>query len=163
MTVRGIRYAEKKEAGIALLQACKAKTSPDPTPAGSYMGFDLMLSYNPLDKAFRITMQGALSHSVELGEDVFGNIQRMDNVLTSLPNKKDRDEKRLIETHNQMENAREEIAKPFPQEEELATKSARLAELDAMLNMDKRESDALDGEIDEEQPEQTKRREEPER
>ena len=163
MTVRGIRYAEKKEAGIALLQACKAKTSPDPTPAGSYMGFDLMLSYNPLDKAFRITMQGALSHSVELGEDVFGNIQRMDNVLTSLPNKKDRDEKRLIETHNQMENAREEIAKPFPQEEELATKSARLAELDAMLNMDKRESDALDGEIDEEQPEQTKRLEEPER
>ena len=163
MTVRGIHYTEKKEAGIALLQACKAKTSPEPTPAGSYMGFDLMLSYNPLDKAFKITMQGALSHSVELGEDVFGNIQRMDNALNAMPNKKDREEKNLIETHRQMDNAREEIDKPFPQEEELATKSARLAELDAMLNMDKRESDALDGEIDEEQPEQTKRREEPER
>ena len=163
MTVLGIRYAEKKEAGIALLQACKAKTSPEPTPAGSYMGFDLTLSYNPCDKSFKVTMQGALSHSVELGEDVFGNIQRMDNALNAMPNKKDREEKNLIETHRQMDNAREEIDRPFPQEEELATKSARLAELDAMLNMDKRESDALDGEIDEEQPEQTKHREEQER
>ena len=163
MTVRGIHYTEKKEAGIALLQACKAKTSPEPTPAGSYMGFDLTLSYNPCDKSFKVTMQGALSHSVELGEDVFGNIQRMDNALNAMPNKKDREEKNLIETHRQMDNAREEIDKPFPQEEELATKSARLAELDAMLNMDKRENDTLDGEIDEEQPDQAKRREEPER
>ena len=163
MTVLGIRYAEKKEAGIALLQACKAKTSPEPTPAGSYMGFDLTLSYNPCDKSFKVTMQGALSRSVELGEDVFGNIQRMDNALNAMPNKKDREEKNLIETHRQMDNAREEIDRPFPQEEELATKSARLAELDAMLNMDKRENDALDGEIDEEQPDQAKRREEPER
>ena len=163
MTVSGIHYTEKKEAGIALLQACKAKTSPEQTPAGSYMGFDLTLSYNPCDKSFKVTMQGALSHSVELGEDVFGNIQRMDNALNALPNKKDREEKNLIETHRQMDNAREEIDRPFPQEEELATKSARLAELDAMLNMDKRESDALDDEIDEEQPEQAKQREEPER
>ncbi len=163
MTVLGIRYTEKKEAGLALLQACKAKTSPEPTPAGSYMGFDLMLSYNPLDKAFRITMQGALSHSVELGEDVFGNIQRMDNSLKSMLIKKENKETRLSETYKQMENAREEVAKPFPQEDELKTKSARLAELDSMLNMDKRENDALDGEIDEDQPEQVKRKEEPDR
>ena len=163
MTVLGVHYTEKKEAGIALLQACKAKVSPEPTHAGSYMGFDLMLSYNPCDKSFKVAMQGTLSHSTELGEDVFGNIQRMDNVLNSLPHRKEREENNLIETHRQMDNAREEIDKPFPQEEELQTKSARLAKLDAMLNMDKRENDALDGEIDEEQPEQVKRREEPER
>jgi len=163
MTVCGIHYSEKREAGEALLQACKAKTKPEPTPAGSYMGFDLMLSYEPLEKMFRITMQGALSHSVALGEDVFGNIQRMDNSLSSMPNKKTRAENQLAEIRKQMDNAREEIEKPFPQEEELKTKSARLAELDAMLNMDKRENDALDGEIDEDQPEQSKRREEPER
>jgi len=108
-------------------------------------------------------MQGTLSHTVELGEDVFGNIQRMDNALNSMPNKKTNTENQLSEIRKQMDNAREEIDKPFPQDEELKAKSARLAELDSMLNMDKRENDALDGEIDEEQPEQAKRREEPER
>ena len=163
MTVCGVQYGDKKEAGMALLQACKAKTKPEPTPAGSYMGFDLTLSYEPLDRRFKITMQGTLSHTVELGEDVFGNIQRMDNALNSMPNKKTNTENQLSEIRKQMDNAREEIDKPFPQDEELKAKSARLAELDSMLNMDKRENDALDGEIDEEQPEQAKRREEPER
>ena len=163
MTVRGIRYTEKKDAGMALLQACKAKTSPEPTHAGSYKGFDLMLSYNPVDRSFKVSMMGTLSHAVELGEDVFGNIQRMDNALNSLPHRKEREEAQLAELKKQMDNAREEIDRPFPQEEELATKSARLAELDAMLNMDKRENETVDGEIDEDQPEQTKRREEPER
>ena len=163
MTVRGIRYEEKKEAGMALLQACKAKTSPEPTHAGSYKGFDLMLSYNPVDRSFKVSMMGTLSHAVELGEDVFGNIQRMDNALNSLPHKKEREEAQLAELKKQMDNAKEEIDRPFPQEEELAAKSARLAELDAMLNMDKRENETVDGEIDEDQPEQTKRREEPER
>ncbi len=163
MTVCGVHYTEKKDAGVAILSACKAKTSPEPTPAGSYMGFELKLSYEPIEHKFKITMQGTLSHSVELGEDVFGNIQRMDNALSSIPNKKKREEDHLAETQKQMESAREEIEKPFPQEEELKMKSARLAELDSMLNMDKRENDALDGEIDDEQPEQVKRREEPER
>ena len=163
MTVCGVHYTEKKDAGVAILSACKAKTSPEPTPAGSYMGFELKLSYEPIEHKFKITMQGTLSHSVELGEDVFGNIQRMDNALSSIPNKKKREEDHLAETQKQMESAREEIEKPFPQEEELKMKSARLAELDSMLNMDKRENDARDGEIDDEQPEQVKRREEPER
>lgn len=163
MTVRGIRYEEKKEAGMALIQACKAKTSPEPNHAGSYKGFDLMLSYNPVDRSFKVSMMGTLSHAVELGEDVFGNIQRMDNALNSLPHRKEREEAQLAELKKQMDNAKEEIDRPFPQEEELATKSARLAELDAMLNMDKRENETVDGEIDEDQPEQTKRREEPER
>jgi len=163
MTVCGVQYGDKKEAGMALLQACKAKTKPEPTPAGSYMGFDLTLSYEPLDRRFKITMQGTLSHIVELGEDVFGNIQRMDNALNSMPNKKTNTENQLTEIRKQMDNAQEEIDKPFPQDEELKAKSARLAELDSMLNMDKRENDAIDGEIDEEQPEQAKRREEPER
>ena len=163
MEICGTHYSEKKEAGVAILSACKAKTSPEPTHAGSYMGFDLYLSYDPMGKQFKMTMQGALSHSVDLGEDVFGNIQRMDNSLASMPNKKTHAENQLVEIHKQMDNAREEIDRPFPQEEELKTKSARLAELDSMLNMDKHENETLDGEIDEEQPEPIKRREEPER
>ena len=163
MQVCGTSYEDKKEAGLALLEACKAKTSPEPTHIGNYMGFDLFLSYDPMAKTFKISMQGTLSHTIELGEDIHGNIQRMDNALASMPNKKVNAENQLAEIRKQMNNAKEEIEKLFPQEEELRTKSARLAELDAMLNMDKRENETLDGEIEEDEPEQTKRKEEPER
>ena len=163
MQVCGTSYDDKKEAGLALLEACKAKTSPEPTHIGNYIGFDLFLSYDPMAKAFKLAMQGTLSHTIELGEDIHGNIQRMDNALASMPNKKVNAENQLAEIRKQMNNAKEEIEKPFPQEEELRTKSDHLAELDAMLNMDKRENETLDGEIEEDEPEQTKRKEEPER
>ena len=163
MQVCGTSYEDKKEAGLALLEACKAKTSPEPTHIGNYIGFDLFLSYDPMAKAFKLAMQGTLSHTIELGEDIHGNIQRMDNALASMPNKKVNAENQLAEIRKQMNNAKEEIEKPFPQEEELRTKSDRLTELDAMLNMDKRENETLDGEIEEDEPEQTKRKEEPER
>lgn len=163
MQVCGTSYDDKKEAGLALLEACKAKTSPEPTHIGNYMGFDLFLSYDPMAKTFKLSMQGTLSHTIELGEDIHGNIQRMDNALASMPNKKVNAENQLAEIRKQMNNAKEEIEKPFPQEEELRTKSDRLTELDAMLNMDKRENETLDGEIEEDEPEQTKRKEEPER
>ena len=85
MLLYGTHYEEKKEAGTAILEACKAMTSPEPKEVGSYRGFTLLLSYDIVAKVFRMTLRGELSHTVELGSDIHGNIQRMENVLESLP------------------------------------------------------------------------------
>lgn len=93
-----------------------------------------------------MTLCGELSHTVELGSDIHGNIQRMENVLESLPSRLSACEKALATLKEQMENAKAEVEKPFEQEQELSEKAARLAELNALLNMDKRENAALDAE-----------------
>ena len=146
MLLYGTHYAEKKEAGTAILEACKAMTSPEPKEVGSYRGFTLLLSYDIVAKVFRMTLRGELSHTVELGSDIHGNIQRMENMLESLPSRLSACEKALATLKEQMENAKAEVEKPFEQEQELSEKAARLAELNALLNMDKRETAALDAE-----------------
>ena len=145
MTVSGFRYGpdEKKEAGMAILAACAAKKSGAESPLGSYMGFDLFLSYDLLVKHFEMRIQGALSYRIELGEDVYGNITRMDNALAGIPDRKSRYEKTLAELHDQERNLKAELEKPFAQEDELKEKTARLTELDAVLNLDKHESAAI--------------------
>ncbi len=145
MTVSGFRYGpeEKKEAGMAILAACAAKKSGAETPLGNYMGFDLFLSYDLLAKHFEMRIQGALSYRIELGEDVYGNITRMDNALAGIPDRKSRYEKTLSELHDQERNLKAELEKPFVQEDELKEKTDRLTELDAMLNLDKRRSEAI--------------------
>lgn len=146
MLLYGTHYEEKKEAGTAILEACKAMTSPEPKEVGSYRGFTLLLSYDIVAKVFRMTLRGELSHTVELGSDIHGNIQRMENVLESLPSRLSACEQALATLKEQMDNAKAEVEKPFEQEQELSEKAARLAELDALLNMDKRENAALDAE-----------------
>ena len=146
MLLYGTHYEEKKEAGTAILEACKAMTSPEPKEVGSYRGFTLFLSYDIVAKVFRMTLRGELSHTVELGSDIHGNIQRMENVLESLPSRLSACEKALATLKEQMDNAKAEVEKPFEQEQELSEKAARLAELDALLNIDKRENDVLDAE-----------------
>ena len=146
MLLYGTHYEEKKEAGTAILEACKAMTSPEPKEVGSYRGFTLLLSYDIVAKVFRMTLRGELSHIVELGSDIHGNIQRMENVLESLPSRLSACEKALATLKEQMDNAKAEVEKPFEQEHELSEKTARLAELDALLNMDKRENATLDAE-----------------
>lgn len=146
MLLYGTHYAEKKEAGTAILEACKAMTSPEPKEVGGYREFTLLLSYDIVAKVFRMTLRGELSHTVELGSDIHGNIQRMENVLESLPSRLSACEKALATLKEQMENAKAEVEKPFEQEQELSEKAARLAELNALLNMDKRENAALDAE-----------------
>ncbi len=145
MTVSGFRYGpdEKKEAGMAILAACAAKKSGAETPLGNYMGFDLFLSYDLLAKHFEVRIQGALSYRIELGEDVYGNITRMDNALAGIPDRKSRYEKTLVELHDQERNLKAELEKPFAQEDELKEKTARLTELDAMLNLDKHKSETI--------------------
>lgn len=146
MLLYGTHYAEKKEAGTAILEACKAMTSPEPKEVGGYREFMLLLSYDIVAKVFRMTSRGELSHTVELGSDIHGNIQCMENVLESLPSRLSACEKALATLKEQMENAKAEVEKPFEQEQELSEKAARLAELNALLNMDKRENAALDAE-----------------
>ena len=145
MTVSGFHYGpeEKKAAGMAILAACTAKRSSAESPLGQYMGFELFVSYNTIAQQFEMRLQGTLSYWIKLGEDAIGNITRIDNALAGIPDRKAQYEKTLEELHTQEKNLKEELAKPFAQEEELKEKTARLTELDAMLNLDKHESAAI--------------------
>ena len=162
MEIGGTYFAEKKDAGMAIIESCKAQTSQAAREIGSYKGFDLLLSFDPFAKVFKLTMRGSLSHSIELGNDIHGNIQRIENTFEALPVRLNSCEKQLESLLEQQENAKTEVEKPFAQEEELKTKSARLAELDALLNIDKKENDTLDAEP-EQQEEKVIERSEPER
>ena len=162
MEICGTYFAEKKDAGTAIIEACKAQTSQAARDIGKYKGFTLLLSFDSLSQQFKLTLRGSLSHTIDLGNDIHGNIQRMDNALEAFPTKMSVCEKQLESLIEQRENAKAEIEKPFMQEEELKTKSARLAELDALLNIDKKENDTLDAEP-EQQEEKVMERSEPER
>ena len=143
MTLAGKVYTEKKAAGAELLVLCQNMLTPEATQVGSYRGLTLELSFDSFSQEYRLTMIGQLRHVVTLGTDVFGNIQRMDNLLESLPLKEQACREKLSDLHNQLETAKVEVLKPFPREEELQTKLARLEELNALLNMDKREPEVV--------------------
>ena len=149
MVIGGQTYTEKKAAGTAILEACNALTSADPVPLGSYRGFKLTLCFDGFEKLFKISMQGTLTYKVGLGTDVFGNIQRMDNLLESMPTRQLDYKEKLKNLEIQVEIAKQEVEKPFPREEELKEKSARLDQLNILLNMDKRENEIVDGVQDE--------------
>ena len=133
MTVLGRQYAEKATAGAALLDACKDITGLDSVTVGSYRGFSLSLSFSGFKHV--LTLKGRLSYELELGEDPRGNLTRIDNGLKKLSEHLADDETRLAGLRHQLESAKAELGKPFLQEEELKQKSARLAELDALLNI----------------------------
>ena len=149
MVIGGQTYTEKKAAGTAILEACNALTSADPVPLGSYRGLKLTLCFDGFEKLFKISMQGTLTYKVGLGTDVFGNIQRMDNLLESMPTRQLDYKEKLKNLEIQVEIAKQEVEKPFPREEELKAKSARLDQLNILLNMDKRENEIVDGVQDE--------------
>ena len=149
MTIQGVTYTEKKEAGTALLAACKAMTNPDAIPLGEYRGFSMELCFDSFSREFKVTLKNELRHPVSLGTDIFGNIQRLDNLFDSFPEKLTACAEQLENTKTQLANAKIEVEKPFPHEEELKNKTARLDELNILLNMDKRENELVDGEPDE--------------
>ena len=151
MTLAGVTYAEKKEAGAALLSLCQNMLSPEATQVGSYRGLTLELSFDSFAQEYKLAMIGQLRHVVTLGTDVFGNIQRMDNALDTLSVKEQVCRERLSDLQAQLETAKVEVQKPFPREEELKAKTARLEELNALLNLDKREPEVVDAEPDENQ------------
>ena len=143
MTLAGKVYTEKKAAGAELLLLCQNMLTPEAMQIGTYRGLTLELSFDSFSQEYRLTMIGQLRHVVTLGTDVFGNIQRMDNLLESLPLKEQACREKLSDLHNQLETAKVEVLKPFPREEELQTKLARLEELNALLNMDKRKPEVV--------------------
>ena len=150
MEVEGTVYTDKKAAGSAILAACKVMTSPEPVPLGQYRGFSMDLSFASLTREFKVTLKGALCYTTNLGTDVFGNILRLDNLLESMEERISTCREQLENTRMQLENAKLEVDKPFPQEDELKRKSARLDELNILLNMDKRESEIVDGDVGDE-------------
>jgi hypothetical protein len=149
MKVGGILYAEKADAGKAIIEACKAMTSPDPVPMGEYRGFSMILSFDSYSKEYRVTLSGALSHTVKLGSDIHGNITRLDNALEGFADSLKNCEGSLAETRTQLENAQGEVDRPFPQEQEYGEKSKRLKELNVLLNMDEKDTAVLDASPDE--------------
>ena len=144
MILKGVEYTDKEQAGKALLEVCKTKTNPDPEIVGEYRGFKLELGFNSIEKQFTMTMKNKFSHSIFLGSDVYGNIQRIDNKLEAI-NDKIPDLKLQIEDLNkQLENAKIEVQKPFPQEEELEEKMKKLEELNILLKINEKEKQVLD-------------------
>ena len=149
MQIQGTVYADKKEAGQALIAACKAMKSPEPIALGAYRGFGMELSYNTFSKEFVVELKGQRSYPVALGTDIYGNITRIDNEIEKIPDRLLHCQERLETLKEQLETAKLEVQKPFAQEEELQQKTARLGELNAMLDMDKKEHPILDVEPDE--------------
>ena len=152
MIMPGGTVREKKAAGDAILGLCKSMTSPDPIPIGQYRGFDMELSFDTFIREYKITLIHQLRHTVTLGSDIFGNIQRLDNTFGAFEERMAACVEQLENTRVQLENAKAEVQKPFPQEEELAAKTARLNELNALLNLDKKENEIVDGERGDEEP-----------
>ena len=152
MEVNGTRFTEKAEAGEAILAACKANQSLEPVPLGSYRGFKMELAFDSFQKEYQVLLKGEMTHRVPIGTSAAGNIQRLDNALAGIPARLEKAEQQLDNLSSQQEAAQAELGKPFPQEAELAEKSARLAELDALLNMDDRGNDDPDREKTAEKP-----------
>ena len=158
LTLAGVTHADKKEAGAALLTMCQTMLSPEATQIGSYRGLTLELSFDTFAREYRLTMIGQLRHTVTLGTDVFGNLQRMDNALEGLPIKEQTCREQLSNLQTQLETAKAEVQKPFPRETELNTKTARLEELNSLLNLDHKEPEIVDTEPDEDQRPPERRR-----
>ena len=158
LTLAGVTHADKKEAGAALLTMCQTMLSPEATQVGSYRGLTLELAFDTFAREYRLTMIGKLRHTVTLGTDVFGNLQRMDNALEGLPIKEQTCREQLSNLQTQLETAKAEVQKPFPREAELNTKTARLEELNTLLNLDHKEPEIVDAEPDEDQRPPERRR-----
>lgn len=136
MNVLNDELLDKDNAGAALIEAAKKATGLDPIEVGTYRGFKMFVTLEDFGKKYVLTMQGELKHQATLGSDARGNLIRLDNALAQMPQRMEGLKTRLEEIHQQQEAAKAELGKPFPFEEELRDKSARLIFLDAELNMD---------------------------
>ena len=138
MEVKGDLLTDKDNAGAAILEAFKDAKGMEPVPIGSYRGFAMSLTVEDFGRDFILTLKGKMNHRVTLGKDARGNLTRIDNALNAMPDRLQNVRNTLDALTAQMETAKAELGKPFPQEDELRTKSARLAELNAELNIDDR-------------------------
>jgi len=155
MTIKGVTYDEKKTAGERLVLACSELPNAEEKVIGSYRGFELSLRFDAFRTEYQALLKGQRKYTVPLGNDPLGNITRLDNALNNFPERINSAENELATLHQQQAAAQIEVEKPFPQEEELAEKSARLAELNAQLDVDEKSHEP---EQDEEEQENVSRR-----
>ena len=136
MEIRGDKLTDKENAGAALLDACKEFKGKEPVQIGSYRGFSMSIAFDPIWQRYTLTLKGQMTHEVDLGTDAKGNLLRIENALDRTPDRLRAVQAQLENLYNQQEAAKAEVGKPFPQEQELAEKTARLVELDLILNLD---------------------------
>ncbi len=160
MEVKGVFYSKKAEAGKAIIAACKEMNSPDPIQLGSYRGFTTELFFDTMERQYVVRLKGQTSRNVPLGEDLHGNITRLDNGIERFEEMLKGAENELENTEKQFETAKAEVEKPFLKEDELKSKMARLDELNIILNLDKKENEIVSDnepeEIDEPQKHKNK-------
>ena len=138
-------YMDKKEAGAALIDMCRSAKQPNmAVTIGEYQGFKMSVSYDSFFSKFTVNLKGSISHEVEIGADPLGNLQRLSNALEGMGKRMEEVAQKLENVEHQLETAKVEVTKPFPQEAELAEKLERLTELNALLNMDEKGGDGID-------------------
>ena len=157
MIVNGVRYDEKADAGQAIIDVCKTLPDSNTYPLGEYRGFKMEVHYEPFSHKHRVEIKGAISHQGVLGSDPLGNITRIDNVIDGLEKVLENEKAELYNTQKQLEIAKEQLRKPFSREDELKQKEARLSELNALLNVDKKENEIVndDNEIVNDSPQRS--------
>ena len=152
MTIKGVTYDEKKTAGERLVLACSELPNAEEKVIGSYRGFELSLRFDTYRSEYQALLKGQRKYTVPLGTDPLGNIIRLDNSLNNFPERINSAENELATLHQQQAAAQIEVEKPFPQEDELAEKSARLAELNAQLDVDEKSHEPEQEEEPEDEP-----------
>ena len=157
--VQGVFFSERVNAGQKIIEACTKMTSPDPIPLGKYRGFDLELSFEAFEKVYQIRVKGDTSRTISLGTDAAGNISRIDNAIEKIPERLELQKQELESVEKQLATARKEVEKPFDKEQELTEKTERLSVLNGLLNVDKKQNEIVDGEIDEVEPPARKEKE----
>ena len=142
MAIKEKRIADKEEAGKMLLEACRL--SPHDMELGEYRGMKMTVDYDSYRQEVKLVLRGEMSHTVTMGTDVYGNLTRIENALANMPQKLEKAEERIAELERQTEQAKAELGKPFAQEKELEAKAARLAELNAALNIDEKRKEPME-------------------
>ena len=155
MTIKGVTYKEKSDAGEMLLAVCKENPLANPVEIGSYRGFKMEVYYDTLNTHYCLNLCGTAKHKVELGSDALGNLTRIENELAKLPARLEAAKTKKVETEEQLSNAKNEMQKPFAYEDELKEKTERLNALNIELNLDEKDTSILDTEPEQdgEQPE----------
>ena len=149
MALNGVTYAERENAGKAIIHACTHMNGAETIPVGSYRGFDMALTYDSKTNEFHMTLKGSLSHTAVLGADAGGNVTRIDNALEKIDERLESARSQLAHATEQLENARTEMVTPFPKEAELAEKTRRLNELNVLLNLNESDRVVMSEEPDE--------------
>ena len=157
--VQGVFFSERVDAGQKIIEACTKMTSPDPIPLGKYRGFDLELFFEGFEKVYQVKIKGEASRTISLGTDAAGNITRIDNAIEKIPERLELQRQELESVEKQLATAQKEVEKPFDKEQELTEKTERLSVLNGLLNVDEKQNEIIDEELDEAEPPARKEKE----